>query len=313
MKLIGEGMSRKVYDLENGTVLKVMHEKPQNPKDITTYKPTANKDEWKWWNKYKGTDMEKYLCPCIELRENGDLVMKKGNKFKYEDYKHYELPGFLDEYQRRFGGLREVDGRLVSIDYHLGFNSTEKQRFYRLMPPGRTYEYRRKQPERDINTVVKRRWVYVNQIKGEVSVSKEMREIIGEWGRKVLPILLRDDGNGYTLMDGGKRLEAHTYYNFSAVEAFVFDKQIQGLKVKLGGREMFLDKDGQKELGLAEHNEHLKAPDIHPKKPDGKRHTGIKDFDMHLAENIHIHLPGRVRLDLNIQELEDLERLLWQK
>lgn len=74
-KLLGEGKARKVYMHPDDTekVIKVW----KTDQSVVN----QNENEWDAWNMVKGTSLEKYFCPCVELSDDKIyLICKRGYK-----------------------------------------------------------------------------------------------------------------------------------------------------------------------------------------------------------------------------------------
>lgn len=113
---LGNGVSRHVFDLGDGNVLKVSSH---------AY-GTDNADEVRLWNDVQGTKYEKYFAPIVAADTEGRwIVMKKAKTYPhYENRlaeeavrqvqpasKHYGL------FDIHYGNVGELNGRPVMVDY----------------------------------------------------------------------------------------------------------------------------------------------------------------------------------------------------
>jgi hypothetical protein len=108
MKLLSRGRRRLVYSYDN-KILKI---------NKHNYLPDFNLQEWQNWLKVKGTEFEKYFCPCIEYRDDTVLLMEKGEKINWKDEKYYNVlvsAIFTDRKPKNFCLYKN---RIVGVDYH---------------------------------------------------------------------------------------------------------------------------------------------------------------------------------------------------
>jgi len=121
--IIAIGGNRKVFEnvKDPTTVIKVLKTKKEKNKLLS-----ANKIEWNIWNKYKDTEIEKYLCPCISISDDTVYLIQKKAKL-IQPGKHHKrskqiwnlLPEDIKKlpdsmWYRNWGIL---DNRYVIIDY----------------------------------------------------------------------------------------------------------------------------------------------------------------------------------------------------
>jgi hypothetical protein len=110
-KLIGKGKRRNVY------------EHPKNPKLVVKVLKRlhkhvdANKLEWEIWNKIKETKHAEHFCPCVDLTQDGHLIMQRCEKAKETDTEGIWVLGFFiwDSNKPFNKGL--LNDKLVIIDY----------------------------------------------------------------------------------------------------------------------------------------------------------------------------------------------------
>ena len=109
MKLLKKGRRRLIYDYGKN-VLKVNRDKNL---------PDFNLQEWENWLKVKGTEFEKYFCPCIQYNPvKKTLVMVKGRKINWDNEKYYNIQVPLIFTDRKLTNFCLYEDRIVSIDYH---------------------------------------------------------------------------------------------------------------------------------------------------------------------------------------------------
>lgn len=108
-KLIGEGMSRKVFDLPlmPGFVVKIEEDQQR----------FQNVIEWETWGTVDECDAGKWFAPVKHISPNGRvLVMAKTTPIAPGDYPKMVPAFFTDLKYRNFG---QYKGRLVCHDYGL--------------------------------------------------------------------------------------------------------------------------------------------------------------------------------------------------
>ena len=116
-KLLGKGVTRKVYEHpENKNyVIKESIGPIKEDKENRLY--GSNKREWEAWLYIKDSKYEKYFCPCIELLDEGlYLIMERAIKTT----KKVNLPKELScikDIDIRPCNCGELNGRIVIIDY----------------------------------------------------------------------------------------------------------------------------------------------------------------------------------------------------
>ncbi len=115
MKIVGKGTFRTVYIFDKDTVLK------KNNSDYN-----KNLKEWNHWLRHKNTNVGKFLCPCIEYREDKTLLMKRCGKTYHhkskkemrkllrEQHTPHEIVNAPDPTGDNFG---DYNGRIVCTDY----------------------------------------------------------------------------------------------------------------------------------------------------------------------------------------------------
>lgn len=106
-KLLGEGMSRKVYSSKMlpGCVVKCEEGSGQFQNII----------EWETWQRVRGTDIEKWFAPCERISPCGSvLLMAKTERPTARNFLD-KMPAFLSDFKRTNYGLYK--GRLVCHDY----------------------------------------------------------------------------------------------------------------------------------------------------------------------------------------------------
>ena len=121
--MIAIGGSRKVFENINDptTVIKVLKTNKEKNKLLS-----ANKIEWNIWNKYRDTEIEKYLCPCISISDDTVYLIQKKAKL-IEPGKHHkrsnqiwkllpdDIKNLPDSMWYKNWGI--LDNRYVIIDY----------------------------------------------------------------------------------------------------------------------------------------------------------------------------------------------------
>jgi hypothetical protein len=110
-KLIGKGWNRNVY------------EHPEDPElvvKVVTHLHEgidSNKLEWEIWNKIKDTKHAEYFCPCVDLTQDGHLIMQKCEKTKEKNEEKIYVLGFYVRDSKRSGNKGLLNNKMVIIDY----------------------------------------------------------------------------------------------------------------------------------------------------------------------------------------------------
>lgn len=110
-ELISQGSTRSVFEHpENkNLVIKKMRRNPQGPE---------NKNEWYIWNFYKDTKYAEYLCPMIDISDDGVyLVAQKATKSSKDNKVYKKLPPALREDANCNQNWGAIDGKNVLLDY----------------------------------------------------------------------------------------------------------------------------------------------------------------------------------------------------
>lgn len=116
LEYIGSGISRRVYDLGDGNVLKVQ----------TAHYGKANPNEINLWKEVEGTQYEKFFAPIIAADEKDSrwLVMAKAKTYNNDTQAGDNLVRKLRKviqhfnlYDVHFGNVGTYNGRPVLIDY----------------------------------------------------------------------------------------------------------------------------------------------------------------------------------------------------
>ena len=105
-ELIGYGVYRQVYQhkFDDSLVIKV---------ESADSKLFANTREWVIWNELENDPMRKYFAPCVDISENGLILIQKKTKpmGKYPD----KIPAFFTDTKRaNYGSYK---GQFVCHDY----------------------------------------------------------------------------------------------------------------------------------------------------------------------------------------------------
>lgn len=69
LRRLGAGVSRTVYDLGDGTVLKVCHDQHSHAGN--------NLSEWEMWQKVQGTEWEIHFAECIAVSDDGSWLIQR--------------------------------------------------------------------------------------------------------------------------------------------------------------------------------------------------------------------------------------------
>lgn len=142
LQLVGQGILRNVFLLDNNTIIKTPRYNPKETVDCEDGKQ-ANIDEYNNWLKVKDTQHEKWFAPCIKLLEDGSLIMKRVQSIDTENLpSKFRIPGFLRDYMTMTGGgclenWGMLDGRWVICDYHRMAEVTDDQAVFD--PAGRPF------------------------------------------------------------------------------------------------------------------------------------------------------------------------------
>jgi predicted O-methyltransferase YrrM len=112
--LLGVGNHRRVYVHPTNPewVIKILRDDGPDPQDVN-----SNWLEWSIWEKVKGTNLSRYFAPCIEMTEEGHLVMQRCKP--HTEY----LPGNLSFFGAAINDSKTpqnhgiLNGRIVIIDY----------------------------------------------------------------------------------------------------------------------------------------------------------------------------------------------------
>ncbi len=104
---IGRGMSRVVYQskLNPGHVIKT-------EEDAGRFQ---NVIEWETWQRVKGTPVERWFAPCVEISQCGAILIMEKTERPAERQFLDRMPAFLCDFKRTNYGLYK--GRLVCHDY----------------------------------------------------------------------------------------------------------------------------------------------------------------------------------------------------
>lgn len=106
---VGSGLDRTVYDcrVNPNVVVKVE----------TTKRGFQNVFEWEMWDALRGTEMAKYLAPCVHISEAGICLLQKKVEPLSGRYKNVKIPNWLSDLKPDNFGV--LDGRVVACDYGL--------------------------------------------------------------------------------------------------------------------------------------------------------------------------------------------------
>lgn len=123
LKRLGAGVSRTVYDLGDGTVLKINH-------SDDGHFAGNNLSEWKNWQRIKGTEYEEHFAECIAVSEDGTWLIQRaidrtlGDAAQYQEWSHWyntvgkELSAEFGIGDLHYGNVgMTVQGNIVVIDY----------------------------------------------------------------------------------------------------------------------------------------------------------------------------------------------------
>lgn len=112
-ELLGSGMSREVWAVgfDNKYVIK-----------FERGRVFQNIKEWELWNEISATKQGKWLAPCINISENGRvLIMQRTKPAKTEAYPE-KMPEFLTDFKYKNYGM--FGKQLVCHDYGTNLSST---------------------------------------------------------------------------------------------------------------------------------------------------------------------------------------------
>lgn len=105
-KQIGYGVYRQVFEhkYDDSLVIKVEYA------DTTFF---ANAQEWAVWKEMSDTDLAKYFAPCVDISENGLILIQKKTKplRKYPEM----IPAFFTDTKRSNYG--SINGKFCCHDY----------------------------------------------------------------------------------------------------------------------------------------------------------------------------------------------------
>lgn len=77
LRRLGRGVSRTVYDLGDGTVLKVCH-------NVDSFAGN-NLSEWQTWQRVKGTEWEVHFSECVAVSDDGTWLIQRAIDSTFED------------------------------------------------------------------------------------------------------------------------------------------------------------------------------------------------------------------------------------
>lgn len=111
--LIGEGMSRKVYELllNPNYVIKI----EDNAKSF------QNVAEWEMWQWVDGGPMAKWFAPCHMISNCGSMLIQSKVEPIRTNERPGKLPAFLCDFKRENFGM--LKGKVVCCDYGTGLSS----------------------------------------------------------------------------------------------------------------------------------------------------------------------------------------------
>lgn len=110
LELIGSGVSRNVYSIENDDrhVIKI---------EDTTDKRFQNIMEWRTWKEFKDDpDVAIWLAPVIDISECGKYLIMEKTEPVEEDEMPDDIPEFIGDYKVSNMG-RLSNGNIVCHDY----------------------------------------------------------------------------------------------------------------------------------------------------------------------------------------------------
>jgi hypothetical protein len=115
--IAGDGINRWVFQYDEDSILKV--KKDEHDSELVNF------NEWKNWLLVKGTELEKYFCPCVKYYETGELLMKLAKPLRFGPWQEYlEIPVFISDYLSE-GNFGVYGGRIVHLDYPILINLPE--------------------------------------------------------------------------------------------------------------------------------------------------------------------------------------------
>lgn len=99
-KMLGEGVSRRVYECKPNpdAVIKIERYAPDN--EIHQFQ---NIIEWNTWAWVKGTKHEKWFAPCLYISSNGNILIQAKTKpiTRYPD----KIPVYLEDTKKQNYGI----------------------------------------------------------------------------------------------------------------------------------------------------------------------------------------------------------------
>lgn len=113
LRKLGQGVSRKVFDLGDGTVLKVCI----NPDSFAG----NNLSEWQTWQRVKGTEWEEHFSECIAVSETGEWLIQRAIESPFEDVSHDQWSEWYRTIGKRIGaelGIGDLHPGNVGIDIY---------------------------------------------------------------------------------------------------------------------------------------------------------------------------------------------------
>lgn len=121
--ILGIGGVRKVFENKEDptTVIKVLKTKKEKRKVLT-----SNEIEWNLWNKYKGSEFEQFLCPCVAISDDKIFLVQKkarmispGKNYKRSRAIWKQLPAEIRNLpdSRWYKNWGILEDRYVIVDY----------------------------------------------------------------------------------------------------------------------------------------------------------------------------------------------------
>jgi hypothetical protein len=79
--------------------------------------PDANRLEWAIWEQARNTPFALHFAPCLELTDEGHLIMVRTDRCRQMERHHLTLLGVTIKDSRKPQNRGLLNGRIVLIDY----------------------------------------------------------------------------------------------------------------------------------------------------------------------------------------------------